>query len=385
MYVDTAYRTDGAAPGQAFTNHELLPFLRFVCEVGSHFGGLVLFGRRDPGGTGADHAVPGAVDVVALPYYSNLTRAFEVLRAAPGTLVAMWRGLDRVDAVLVFGPYPFSPALVLFALLRRKRVVLGVRQDTMRYFRSRLPTPLATPVLAPIWVVDRIYRLLSRRIRTVVVGHFLERQYGGPRPRLLPIRISLVRDENVVSGPRELDWSGQLQLLTVGRVDSEKNPFLTVEALARLNRDAPGRFRLTWVGEGRLLEQTRERARELGVAELIDFRGFVPFGPVLLELYREAHLFVHVALTEGLPQVLSEAMASGLPIVATAVGGVPAALEDGAAGVLVPPSDADALVAAVLELSADQALRERCVERGLALAHEHSLEAEAARTAAFVE
>jgi glycosyltransferase involved in cell wall biosynthesis len=383
VYLDTAYRTDGAVAGRAFTNSELAPFLRFVCEVGSHFRSLVLFGREDPGGTGADYAVPGPVEIVPLPYYSNLARGLEVLRATPGTLREMWRGLGRVDAVIVFGPYPFSPALVLFALLRRKRVVLGVRQDTMRYFRSRLPHPAAAPVLAPLWAIDRLYRLLSRRLPTIVVGGLLERQYGGPRAGLAALRISLVRAADVVRKPPRRAWSGPLELLTVGRVEPEKNPLLLVDALAELERRHPGRFRLRWVGEGRLLEAVRARARERGVEGAIELCGFVPFGAGLLQIYSDAHLFVHVATTEAFGQVLTESMARGLPIVATDVGGVSSTLDGGRAGLLVPPSEIAPLVAAIERMSEDEGLRSRCVEHGLQLARRHTLEAEAERVAAI--
>lgn len=381
VYLDTVYRSDAAQPGRAFTNFELLPFLHFVCEVGSHFEELVLFGRRDPGGTGADHAVPGRVTVAPLPYYRNLTRGFEVLRAAPGTLIAMWRGLARVDTVIVFGPYPFSPALVLCAVLRRKRVVLGVRQDTMRYFRTRLPHPLATPALAPLWLIDRLYRLLSRRLPTLVVGGLLERQYGGPRHGLEALRISLVRARDVVPEPSGDRWGDPVRLLSVGRIEPEKNPLLLVDALAELQRRHPGRFRLEWVGEGRLEKEVRRRAAERGVGEMIDIRGYVPFGPELLAIYREAHVLVHVALTEAFGQVLTEAMASGLPIVATDVGGVRSALDGGRAGLLVPPSDAEGLVGAIEQMSDDAMLRSRFIRHGLGLARRHSLEVEARRAA----
>lgn len=383
VYLDTAYRTDPAEPGRAFTNSELLPFLRFVCEVGSHFRKLVLFGRRDPGSSGADHAVPGPVEIVSLPYYRSLTRALEVIRATPGTLRGMWRGLDRVDTVLVFGPYPFSLPLVLFALARGKRVVLGVRQDTMRYFRSRLPYPAAVPVLAPLWGVDLAYRALSRRLPTAVVGEHLECQYGGPRDGLTALRVSLVRARDVVREPPRQDWSGRISLLTVGRIEPEKNPLLLVDALAELERRQPGRFRLQWIGEGRLQDEVRQRAVERGAAEAIELSGFVPFGPDLLRSYRDSHLFVHVATTEGFGQVLAEAMASGLPIVATAVGGVPAALDGGRAGLLVPPLRRTALVEAIERMSADAKLRARLSARGLELARRHTLEAEAARLAAI--
>jgi glycosyltransferase involved in cell wall biosynthesis len=187
-----------------------------------------------------------------------------------------------------------------------------------------------------------------------------------------------------VPAPGERDWSGEIVLLTVGRIDAEKNPFLVVEALAELNRRRPGRFRLRWVGVGPLAEDVRRRAAEAGVGDRFELPGYMPFGPELLDLYRGAHAFVHVSLTEGVPQVLTEALASGTPIVATDVGGVAAALEDGAAGLLVPPDDEDALVEAVLRLADDAELRARLVERGLELARGRTLEAEAERVARFL-
>ena len=91
-----------------------------------------------------------------------------------------------------------------------------------------------------------------------------------------------------------------------------------------------------------------------------------------------------VSLTEGVPHVLHEALASGTPVVATAVGGVSAALEDGDAGLLVPPDDGDALVAAIYRVADDEELRAGLASRGLELAGERTLEKEAARVAAFL-
>jgi glycosyltransferase involved in cell wall biosynthesis len=159
---------------------------------------------------------------------------------------------------------------------------------------------------------------------------------------------------------------------------------LLVEALAGLQRARPGGYRVKWAGVGPLADAVRQRADELGVGDRVELLGYVPFGPELLRLYRSAHALLHVSLTEGVPQVLVEALASGTPIVATDVGGVGAALEHGRAGLLVPPSDADALIAAVLRLADDEELRNRLVARGLELARERTLEAEAERVASFL-
>jgi glycosyltransferase involved in cell wall biosynthesis len=175
-----------------------------------------------------------------------------------------------------------------------------------------------------------------------------------------------------------------IQLLTVGRLEPEKNPSLLVRAIAQLERDRPGRYRLDWVGRGPLEERVFELASELGIEERIEFRGYVPFDQGLLDLYRRAHVFVHVSLSEGMPQVVIEALASGTPIVATDVGGVRAAVENGRAALLVPPDDLGALVAGLLRVSDDPALRERLTARGLALARGMTLEVEAARVVRFI-
>ena len=131
-------------------------------------------------------------------------------------------------------------------------------------------------------------------------------------------------------------------------------------------------------------EAIRERAAELGVTDRINLIGFVPFGPELLDLYRRAHAFVHVSMTEGVPKVLVEALGCATPIVATDVGGVRDVLDDGRAGLLIPPADLPALVAAIRRMSSDAALRERLVLRGLELAQELTLETQSQRVAGFI-
>jgi glycosyltransferase involved in cell wall biosynthesis len=195
---------------------------------------------------------------------------------------------------------------------------------------------------------------------------------------------SVVRREDVATKPLERDYSGEVVLLTVGRFETEKNPLLLVKALAELERERPGRVRLTWVGRGPLEDEVRELAAELGVADRIEFLSYVAFGPELLDLYRRAHAFIHVSFSEGVPKVLLEALACSTPIVATDVGGVRVALAGGEAGLLVPPDDLEALVAATRQLLDDRELRHRLVSRGLELAHELTLEAQAEQVIRFI-
>jgi glycosyltransferase involved in cell wall biosynthesis len=361
------------------------PFLTFAATVGRQFSSTVVFARAStaapPDGS---PTLPEHVEFVRLPYYSSLTHLGELVRALPGTARAFWRGLGRVDAVWVIGPHPLALVLVPLALVRGRRVVLGVRQDTLAYYRSRLPRAHWRYAMIAAHAWDGGFRLLARRLRITVVGKDLASHYGGERPRLLTTTVTLMRAEDVVDAPRPRDWSGPISLFTVGRIDREKNPLLLVEALGRLEREQPGRFSLAWAGTGPLEDDVRRRAHELGVADRIELLGFVPFGPELLDRYRNAHAFVHVSLTEGVPATVIEALASGTPVVATAVGGVPAALEGGAAGLLVPPSNVEALVAAILQLIDEPEERDDRVRHGLGLASRNTLEAQAARIARFI-
>jgi glycosyltransferase involved in cell wall biosynthesis len=381
LYIDAMYRT--GADGRVLTNFESLPFLQFGCAVGEQFDGLVLFGRDAPETAGVTYALPEGPSVAPLPWYPSLADVGRFAAALARTVPALWRGLGRVDVVWAFGPHPISLLLAVLALLRRKRVVLGVRQDTMRYFATRLRRRSAAPLLAPLWLLDAAWRALARAVPAAVVGSGLESRYGGPRPGLMRMTVSLVRERDVAPEPRPAPGR-EVALLTVGRIEPEKNPMLLVEALAELAAEGARDWRLTWIGTGRMADAVRARAEELGIGDRVELPGFVPPGEALVARYAAADAFVHVALTEGVPQVLLEALAAGTPVVATDVGSVSFAVDDGAAGLLVAPRDRAALVAAVRALVEDDDGRVRRARRGLELARERTLEAEARRVAAFL-
>jgi glycosyltransferase involved in cell wall biosynthesis len=382
VYLDTVYVIVDNGDGRRIsTSH---PLVIFFSEVGGRLGALTLFGRTTHRRKPDDYLLSPGVELVELPYYENLRRFDQVVRATAGTTKNAWRGLSGVDAVWVFGPHPFALLIACLGLVRGKHVFLGVRQDSVRVLGARLRGHRWTLPLVGVRVLAATYRLLARRIPTMVQGAELAQMYGGSRPNLFTMTESVVAAEDLAERPHDQDWSGQIELLTVGRIDPEKNPYLLVDAISALEQAEPGRYRLTWVGRGPLEEAVRRRAQEAGVAENIDFRGYVPVNAGLLDLYRCAHAFVHVSLSEGMPKVLIEALACATPIVATDVGGVRDALDGGKAGILVPPRDVDALVDGMRRLVDDEELRARLVGHGLRLARELTVEAEAERVVQFM-
>ena len=253
--------------------------------------------------------------------------------------------------------------------------------------KSKLPV-VALSVRTKLWAVpaahllDRTFRLLARRLPTLVVGEDLAARYRDAHVT----GISLVRRDAVASAEDALrkDWEGEVRLLSVGRLDEDKNPLLLADIVACLRRNGAS-WRLLVAGEGALAAAVAERARKLGVDDTLELRGYVRHGQELSDLYRSSHAFLHVSTTEGLPQVLFEAQAAGLPIVATAVGGVAAALDHGDRGLLVAPGDADAAARACERLRRDPKLREQLVRDGLEFARAESIESQLDRLVPLLE
>jgi glycosyltransferase involved in cell wall biosynthesis/predicted metal-dependent phosphoesterase TrpH len=154
---------------------------------------------------------------------------------------------------------------------------------------------------------------------------------------------------------------GDLLLLSVGRLSQEKRLDVLLAAFAELRRQLPG-VRLAIVGDGPARE-----ALEQGAPAGVRFLGEL-HGVELAELYASADVFCFPSTTDTFGQVLLEAGASGLPVVAARAGGGAELVADGATGLLVRPDDANALAAALRLLADDAELRAQLGRSGRLLA-----------------
>ena len=170
---------------------------------------------------------------------------------------------------------------------------------------------------------------------------------------------------------------GVFRCLCVAFMQARKGLEYLLEACAQLAAGrAPGAGRtgsgsmsgpkvsLTIVGDGPHFERLKARASDLGLSDSVRFAGRLD-RPSLRREFARADAFVLPSLWEGQGIVFLEAMASGLPIVATRIPGVEGMLEDGVNALLVPPRDPAALARAVLELAGSSELRSRLASEGL--------------------
>jgi glycosyltransferase involved in cell wall biosynthesis len=136
-----------------------------------------------------------------------------------------------------------------------------------------------------------------------------------------------------------------------------------IRALAIVHRAYP-EATLTIAGSGPLAGSLRTLAESLGLAAVIEFAGRLD-RDAMAQAYRQADIALNPSLVDNMPNSILEALASGLPVVSTHVGGVPFIVEHERTALLVPPKSPEAMAEAILRLMRDSALAEKLVDNGL--------------------
>ncbi|MBC7806622.1 MAG: glycosyltransferase family 4 protein [Akkermansiaceae bacterium] len=217
---------------------------------------------------------------------------------------------------------------------------------------------------------------LSRASAVIAVSHAVADSAAGivaERERIVTIpngidisRFSLVaaeqQDRRRIQRESLLVAPQDSLVVCLSRLSPEKDVTNLLEAFALLTRHSP-RLRLCIAGEGRLRKSLEWHINLLGLTEKATLLGVFPREKIS-DLLFAADIFALSSREEGLSLAILEAMASGLPVVATNVGGIPEAVQTGVTGILAPPQDPGAFADALRTLLSDPAKSERMGSAG---------------------
>ncbi len=264
------------------------------------------------------------------------------LVAVPWRLARASRGADLIHVHLAsyWGYYLPLLAIALARPWRRLPVVASYHGGKARPFVAAQ----RGPVLALLRYVDVL--LTSTQAVAAVFEEL------GLRPILMPNVVDLDAFGPRLAGSRDLPAQPAPRLLWIKRFDNVSNPALMVRAYALARQQVPG-ARLMMIGDGPRRAEVEALAAELGAP--VEFAGRVSF-EALKAAYAGADVFVSSSAVDNQPNTLLEASAHGLPVVATAVGGVPEMVHDGVDALLAPPDDPGALAGAIVRLLTEPGL-----------------------------
>lgn len=378
VFVDQVFWRDGT---DLYTDEA---YALFLASLAGAVDRIVLIGREAPQPGRAPYRLdPALFTLCPLPYYAGFSRLW---RQGP----RIWQRLRQMveaqspewDALLISGPNPIGQVIARMCVRRGVPIVSVVRQNLVRQMGTNAGGKRWLAVPAAV-LLERDFRRLARGRTVLAVGGEMTAIYRRHGARVHAHFVCLVTRAQFEAFAHRPAAADPRRLICVGRLVPEKGHADLLAALARLKRQNLA-CHADIVGVGPLEADLRALAARLGVADAVTFHGYVPYGEPLFERYRRAGALVVPSLSEGFPQVVNEALSLGLPVVATAVGGIPDFLTDGETALLVPPRDVAALADAIARLVREPGLRARVSRRGQALMADNTLEANRARVLAAV-
>jgi glycogen(starch) synthase len=269
---------------------------------------------------------------------------------------------ERYDVAHFIFSLP-TGAMIPFLELRGVPVVVTLcGSDVPGYDPSQRSVERAHRVLRPLtrWIwrhADRVITVCDS------LGRLARRTMPQLRYTVIPNGVDLLRFRPRLRPARPHD---RLRCLAVARLVERKGLADLIRAIAMQGR---GRVELEIVGSGPEEGALRALTAGLGMEERVHFAGALDRAAVA-QCYRDADLFTLACADESFGAVFAEAMASGLPIVGSAVGGIPELVREGRNGLLVPPGDPEALAAAIGRLAASPRTRAEMGRRNRADAEE---------------
>ena len=258
-----------------------------------------------------------------LSSYKNLV---SVLILLPVYLIRNFKSIKKfvkaTDRFFVSTPGPISIVLILCFLLERKEITIFVRQDLRELIKQRYKGRISYFIANTLESIIELIVKKNPRIKVFTFGKVLKERYEQYTDNVFPITDTRYSKRDIIKKAdlKKIEWKQDVKFLYVGRLEKGKGLENLLEVFKKVNRS---NFSLTIIGDGSFKEFLELNCIKLRIDKKVIFKGFIPLGNELFQMIREHNIFILPSLSEGLPQIVLEAMASGLLTIGTNVGGIP--------------------------------------------------------------
>ena len=312
------------------------------------------------------------IKIVRFPYWRD-TREF--LKLFPfrwlEILKISQKAVRSHDILWIRYPSIVSLIIFLFAGIYHRPLIIHVvgnlRKALEKNKYSRICLPLIETVAS---LIQKIPNFLWGRKVILTTGIELFKLYSHCSPKIL---VDSVISKKTIFFRKDTCFHKTKVILYVGALLDRKGVSYLLKSLPSLLKQN-NRLKLFIIGKGKEEENLRRETEILNIENSVRFLGYIPFGKRLYQIYKMADVFVLPSLSEGIPRVILEAWALGIPVVATKVGGIPYLIRNGENGILVPPCSPDALSKAIKKIIDNKTLRKKLIKGGYHSVKEYTIE-----------
>lgn len=291
----------------------------------------------------------------------------------PRMIRTCYRAAKRMDIVHARMP-DYTGVIGALICKRLKIPVFCQIVDDWFVFAGSIPwyrkCGLGIPMKGYLYVYDWFERIAARKTLVFAQGRTAFEKHKGHADAVFT--ISTAHQQEQVIQPTEKFQGKPYTILNVARLNGVKNQELILRVLKRLI-DAGESWKFVHVGEGNQRKYLESLTEKLGLSEHVEFHGKVPYGDPLWKYFDRADVFVLSSRSEGTPKVILEALARGLPVVASAVSGVPDTIADGERGLLFEDNDLEQLLEQAKRMQSDVELRGKCQKQGCQFAIDNAI------------
>ncbi|MFC6723321.1 glycosyltransferase family 4 protein [Halobium palmae] len=355
------------------------PLTKLYAALDSIVGDVTLSGPTKQTDRPVEGYVDSSITYSPRPHYGSVV---EFVKHSPSILSPTYRNIkrnvSRADLVMIRLPSPIG--LLVYRQARKHETpyfvylagdIRNVATGGEKYEGSLVKMGVSASATAFHWANV----LISRGTLTFTTGSALRKAFNAHAAHCVNLVPSVISERDIHERG-DACRGDEVHLLFVGRLVPVKGLKYLLKAIQSVVESGVN-VHLRIVGDGQQRPQLEQLAGRLGIAQRVTFCGHVAFGPELLDYYRSSDVFVLPSLSEGVPKTLTEAMASGVPVVATDVGGVSDAITHGETGLLIGTRSASEIHDAVMTLIENPSRRRTIIENGYEFVRQHTVNAQA--------
>lgn len=362
-------------------------FVRSVKAFAPYFEEITICGPLMEVDRPPAHSFPVEVPNLSfckLPYSDGIADFIKKFpKNATPLIRAISENIHNWDLVWIRLPNPAGFIAYKIARKHGKPILLQMSGDQKKIVRAKYSGMKRLIAYLGATFFTALDKKMIKETPTLVLSSELLRKFRNYGDHLFYWLNSQVSQDDIYY--REDTCLGEsIHILYVGSLEKHKGLDYLMIAERKL-RDAGYNVHLNLVGTGSQGSILKELTMNLSIHEYVIFHGYIGDHAQLLRVYRKNDIFILPSLSEGMPKVLFEAMASGLPIVAADVGGIPDVIKPGETGLLVPPRSPDGIYKAVEKLITDDELRKKIIQEGYAFVEQHTIEKQAERIMAIIK